>query len=238
MKKILLVAMIAVLGTLSVWSKPKAKNAKAAVKGFHAEYTDWQGAAVGAEIPEWVKVVASAATEDELRALLKKPKGYRVWAIIAQGEDLDSLKMLTDNFDIQAQVGASISQNVAQIAEREMEEEGGTASGQITDQKAKLVTMVNQNLTLNGLERVTSYWTKYYMADKKGRPVAGDSGKERYVYIVVMGMDGKRFDSQLDAAMKKIEENSGEDEYLRKLSSAVMTKLKFPELMEVSSGGY
>ena len=41
-----------------------------------------------------------------------------------------------------------------------------------------------------------------------------------------MGMEGERFNAQLDAAMQKIEENTAEDEYLRKLSSAVITNLK------------
>ena len=90
--------------------------------------------------------------------------------------------------------------------------------------------MVTTNLTLNGLERVSSYWTKYYMADKNGNPVAGESGKEKYHYIVVMGMEGARFNAQLDAAMKKIEENTSEDEYLRKLSSAVITNLKVSDI--------
>ena len=64
------------------------------------------------------------------------------------------------------------------------------------------------------------------MADKKGNAVEGESGKERYSYIVVMGMVGERFNAQLDAALQKIEENTAEDEYLRKLSSAVITNLK------------
>ena len=66
------------------------------------------------------------------------------------------------------------------------------------------------------------------MADKKGNPVAGENGKEKYHYIVVMGMEGERFNAQLDAAMKKIDENTSEDEYLRKLSTAVITNLKLP----------
>ena len=43
-----------------------------------------------------------------------------------------------------------------------------------------------------------------------------------------MGMEGERFNAQLDAAMQKINENTSEDEYLRKLSSAVITNLKLP----------
>ena len=216
----------------SAFAKPKSKGAKAAVKGLHAEYTDWQGAAFGAEIPKWVAAVATASSEDEIRNLLDKPKGYRVWAIQSEGQNLDALKLLTDNFDIQAQVGASISQNVARIADRVQASEGATENAQITEQTAKIVDMVTTNLTLNGLERISSYWSKYFMANKKGKPVDGDSGKERYSYVVVMGMEGDRFNAQLDAAMAKIKENTSEDDYLRKLSDIVIADLKKPELLQ------
>ncbi len=220
------VVMVVVLGSCA--SSPKASKPQAAVKGFHAELTDWQSASSGGNVPEWVSAVLEADSEDSVRSLLKKPKGYRIWTLDNQGENLDALKTLTDNFDIQARVASSISQNVAQDAERIQKAEGTTNEAKITEQAAAVASMVTTNLTLNGLERVTGYWTKYYMADKKGNPVAGERGKEKYHYIVVMGMEGDRFNAQLDAAMKKIEENSSEDEYLRKLSSAVLTNLKLP----------
>ena len=228
MKKTIIftVAITLALMLSSCASTPKAGKPQVAVKGLHAEFTDWQSASVGGNVPEWVQAVLEADSEDSVRSLLKKPKGYRIWTMDNQGEKLDALKTLTDNFDIQARVASSISQNVAQEAERIQKAEGATNEAAITEQAAVVASMVTTNLTLNGLERVTSYWTKYYMADKKGNPVAGESGKERYHYIVVMGMEGARFNEQLDAAMKKISENSSEDEYLRKLSSAVITELK------------
>lgn len=215
-------------------SSPTAGKPQTAVKGLHAEYTDWQGAAFGAEIPKWVSAVVTASSEDEIRKLLDKPNGYRIWTVLVEGNDLDGLKMLADNFDIQAQVSASISQNVTRIADRAQEAEGTTKQATITEQSAKVVDMVTSNLTLNGLERVSSYWSKYFMADKKGRAVAGSSGQERYSYIVVMGMEGERFNAQLDAAMAKIRENTSEDDYLRKLSDIVIADLKKPEILQAS----
>lgn len=226
------IAMIFLLGSCA--SSPKADAPRTAVKGFHAEYTDWQSASVGGNIPEWVRAVLEADSEDTVRSLLKKPKGYRIWTLDNQGENLDALKTLTDNFDIQARVASSISQNVAHDAERIQRAEGATNEAKIAEQTAAVVSLVTANLTLNGLERVTSYWTKYYMADKNGNPVNGESGKEKYHYIVVMGMEGDRFNAQLDAAMKKISENSSEDEYLRKLSSAVLTNIKIQSLSAYS----
>lgn len=215
-------------------SSPTAGKPQTAVKGLHAEYTDWQGAAFGAEIPKWVSAVVTASSEDEIRKLLDKPNGYRIWAVLAEGNDLDALKLYTDNFDIQAQVSASISQNVARIADRAQAAEGTTKNATITEQSAKVVDMVTTNLTLNGLERVTSYWSKYFMADKKGKAVEGASGRERYSYVVVMGMEGERFNAQLDAAMAKIRENTSEDDYLRKLSDIVIADLKKPEVLQAS----
>lgn len=231
MKKTAIPAAAAALSILllSCASAPKAEKPQAAVKGFHAEFTDWQSAPAGGSIPDWVSAVLEAESEDQLRSLLEKPKGYRVWTVNNRGDNLDALKLLTDNFDIQAAVGSSISQNVAQTAERIQQTEGATDTARITEQSAAVATMVSQNVTLNGLERVTSYWTKYYMADKNGKAVDGESGRERYSYIVVMGMDGERFDAQLDAAMKKIEENTSEDEYLRMLASKVIADIRSAE---------
>lgn len=223
---ILVIGCLTLLVFSSCASKVKADKPKVAVKGFHSEFTDWQSASTGGSIPEWVEAVLNSDSEDTIRELLKKPKGYRIWALNNQGENLDALKMLTDNFDIQTMVASSISQNVAQDAERILIAEGATDKAKIAEQSAAVASMVTTNLTLNGLERVTGYWTKYYMADKKGNAVEGESGKERYSYIVVMGMEGERFNAQLDAAMQKIEKNTAEDEYLRKLSSAVITNLK------------
>ena len=231
--KIMMATAIAVL-LAGCASSPNAGKPQTAVKGLHAEYTDWQGAAFGADIPKWVGAVVSAQSEDEIRKLLDKPNGYRVWSVLARGSDLDALKLYTDNFDIQAQVSASISQNVATIADRVQETEGKTEKATITEQSAKVVNMITSNLTLNGLERVTSYWSKYFMADKKGKPANSDSGKELYSYVVVMGMEGDRFNAQLDAAMAKIRENTSEDEYLRKLSDIVIADLKKPEILQAS----
>lgn len=229
MKKLsiaIIAGFLTAVALCSCASTPKAGAPKAAVKGFHAELTDWQSASTGGSVPEWVEAVLNADSEDTVRTLLKKPEGYRIWAIDNQGENLDALKVLTDNFDIQARVASSISQNVTQDAERIQELEGATDKAEIKRQAAGVAQMVTTNLTLNGLERVTGYWTKYYMADKKGNPVAGENGKEKYHYIVVMGMEGERFNAQLDAAMKKIDENTSESEYLRKLASAVITNRK------------
>lgn len=192
----------------------------------HPEYTDWQSAAGGGTIPEWVTAVLNVDSEDTVRSLLKKPTGYRIWSLNNQGVDIDALKLLTDNFEIQTQVSNSISQNAADFAIRIQEAEGTTDKAKIKEQTARVLQLISSNLTLNGLERITSYWVKYYMADKKGRPVEGDTGKERYSYIVVMGMEGERFNAQLDAAMKKINENTSEDEYLRKLTNKVIEEFK------------
>ena len=92
MKRIL-VGMIGILVTIalnSCASFPKADSPKAAVKGFHAELTDWQSASVGGSVPEWVEAVLNADSEDSVRSLLKKPKGYRIWTLDNQGENLDA----------------------------------------------------------------------------------------------------------------------------------------------------
>ena len=154
----------AVAVLLAGCSSPKIRKPQT----LHAEFTDWQGAAYGAEIPKWVSAVMSAESEDEIRKLFDKPDGYRIWAAINRGSDLDALRLDTDN---------------------------------------SCLTQVRMSIFQNALEGVASYWTKYFMADKKRKPVNGDAGKERYSYVVVMGMEGDRFNALLDAAMAKIRDD-------------------------------
>ena len=71
MKKTIIftVAITLALMLSSCASTPKAGKPQAAVKGLHAEFTDWQSASVGGNVPEWVQAVLEADSEDG-----KKPK--------------------------------------------------------------------------------------------------------------------------------------------------------------------
>ena len=226
MKKIIVSALSALVafGFLSCGSTSNMSDVKAGKPTStrpQAVYTDWQGAAFGGAIPEWVEAVANAESQEAICTLLKKnPEEYKVYPVMAQGKDLDALKMLAENFDAQKTVANSISQDIANYAERVAEAEGPTAKAKITEQKAKLAEMVSANLTLHGLDRVTSYWTKYYMVDEKKKVVR----EEMYTYMVVMGISKKNYDDALNSAKEHIANNTNQDPYLRELASLRITE--------------
>ena len=207
-------------------AKVSAKKAKSA--GNHAEYIDWQGLAAGGDLPDWYSAVLNAKSESSLRKALSEDgddyKNYRLWAVNATGENLEAIKTMTDSFNIQSAVSASIAQNVAQVADRQRDLEG--AGSAITQEsKAQVVDMISKNVTLNGLERITSYWAQYEILNKKGVVVK----PAVYSYVLVMGMSQDRFNAQLDAAMQKIDENTNQDENLRALASLAIARLRDPE---------
>lgn len=227
MKKIIsaVVCTVAALFAVSCGSTPKATALK--TNAQETVYDDWQGCSVGAQIPQWVVSALGAATEDDLRKAVGKTEDYRVWMLESTGSDLDALKMLTNNFEIQGHVTAAISQNVARVADRVQTADGKPETAKM-DQTAKVVDMVTTNLTLNGLERVNTYWSKYHRIDAKGNTVPGS---EKYSYIVVMAMKTQHFNQQLDAALAKVNSNTQEDEYLRHLADVTIARLREPKML-------
>lgn len=214
-------------------TKISSKENKAKSAANHAEYIDWQGLAANGDLPDWYSLVLNARSEASLRKALSEEgddySNYRLWAVNATGENLEAIKTMTDSFNIQSAVSASIAQNVAQVADRQRDLEGPGSS--ITmESKAQVVDMITKNVTLNGLERVTSYWAQYEIQNKKGEVVK----PAVYSYVLVMGMSQERFNAQLDAAMKKVESNTNQDENLRALASLAIARLRDPEAINAT----
>ncbi|MBQ0040364.1 MAG: hypothetical protein KBS64_08060 [Treponema sp.] len=214
---------------------PKLTNefTEAKSAGNHAEYIDWQGLAANGELPQWYSHVLNARSEGALRKALSEDGSeygsYRLWAVNAMGNDLEAIKTITDSFDIQSAVSQSISMNVAQVADRQRETEG--SGSKITQEsKSQVVDMITKNVTLNGLERITSYWAQYEIQNKSGEVVK----PAVYSYVLVMGMPKDKFNKQLDAAMKNIENNANQDENLRALATIAVARLRDPQSLQTT----
>lgn len=218
-------------GTTEKTPKLTSEESSPKSAGNHAEYIDWQGLAANGELPEWYSMVLNARGEGALRKALssntEEYSGYRLWAVNALGQDLDAIRTMTDSFDIQSAVSASIAQNVAQVADRQRDLEGpGSAITQ--EAKAQVVDMISKNVTLNGLERITSYWAQYEIQNKKGEVIKPAT----YSYVLVMGMPKAMFDAQLEAAMKNIDKNTNQDENLRALATLAIARLRDPQSLQ------
>lgn len=220
-------------GSTSGATKVSSKDSIVKSASNHAEYIDWQGLAANGDLPEWYSLVLNARSEAALRKALSQEgddyKNYRLWAVNSTGENLEAIKTMTDSFNIQSAVAASIAQNVAQVADRQRDLEG-PGSAITMESKAQVVDMISKNVTLNGLERITSYWAQYEIQNKKGEVVK----PAIYSYVLVMGMSQERFNAQLDAAMKKIDENTNQDENLRALATLAIARLRDPEAVNAT----
>lgn len=227
----------------------KMKGGAPKADPVHPQYHDWQGAAAGSSIPEWVGVVLSEGNEAEVcKALGKEPgksvekngvwsySGYRVWPIVVYGKNLDALKIAANNFGAQAKVAESIAQSVGEVSTQYIQAEGPDHEAEIVKASTEIINMVHSNLTLNGLEQVASYWTKYSMVNKKNQIIDADTYPQ-YMYCVVYGMDNSRYGKQLDEVMKpeNLAKNAEESEYLRALADAFITTQRFPELVSGSA---
>ena len=191
------VVLLASCGSTGKTPKLTNEYTQAKSAGNHAEYIDWQGLAANGDLPEWYSNVLNARGEGALKKALASEKGeydnYRLWAVNAMGEDLDAIRTMTDSFDIQSAVSASIAQNVAQVADRQRDLEG--PGSKITQEsKAQVVDMITKNVTLNGLERITSYWAQYEIQNKKFVYVVGADNKvqSREIEVLVQN-DGQNY---------------------------------------------
>lgn len=93
------------------------------------------------------------------------------------------------------------------------------------------------NLTLNGLEKLTQYWTKtrtLKLGLKKAKTAADYDYK--ITYYVVFGMDDKLFKTQLAAAMDDMPDNDDQTKFLRQVLTAKVTGVLLPDV-KVDLGG-
>ena len=72
------------------------------------------------------------------------------------------------------------------------------------------------NMTLNGLEKEASYWLKTRVKKPELKKAKKDSDYiYEYTYYVVFGIDQELFDTQLEAAMEGIEDNTDQTQLLK-----------------------
>lgn len=184
------------------------------------EIIDYKGQAFGSDIPGWVIDAADGNTKNVANAL--KLKNQKVWILQNDGDDLDMLKLWTDQIDGRAQIASSIEQTVGDLITAEMEATQ-TTEAEKTKRVDEFSTRMT-NLTLQGLEKITDYWTKTRTL-KIGisKPKSNDDYIYKYTYLVVFAMDEQMYANQLDAALQDIDTNDEQSVMLREL---VSTKLK------------
>ncbi len=221
---ILTVLMAAVLLTSCVTTSPDIKGTGAELAVNKPVIIDYKGAALGADIPGWVTDAANGDNE-AVKASLKL-NGKKIWVLTNTGDDLDMLKLWTDQVDARAQIASGIEQTVADLITAEMNAKQADESSKqkMVDEFSSRVT----NITLQGLDKHTDYWT-YTRRVKTGvkKPKTDDDYIEGYTYLVVFTMDEALFQQQLEAAFSDVEDNDNQSELLREVvTSQLANKLE------------
>ena len=159
----------------------------------------------------------------------------KIFILYNKRNDLDFLKVWTDQIDARAEVASSIEQTVAQTVESELN--ARQADTQTKERKAKIYSASMTNLTLNGLMKEADYWikTRTPKTDVKTPEKLSDYDIE-YTYYVVFSIDKTKFDRQVTAAMDEVPDNDDQTKFLKevltkKLKESIITN-KDPEVID------
>ena len=211
-----LLFVIAGCGTTSSVKGSGIKGEKPVMAASRAKIIDYQGAAFGEEVPEWViKVAEGEYSETALSTVMPALKGRKVFVTMADGDNLEFVKQWTDLVNIETQVGDTLQRIVGKVVtaseDVKAREMGKEADPTEVNRKLKLYKESVSTVEINGLEKTTDYWIEKQTGSKKK-----GNFKDVYEYYAVWSMDKKVYDAQLNAALDNVQDNTSEAETLKK----------------------
>ena len=227
MKRIILSALTALtlVGLLaSCGSTLKLKGEEPVMMTGTPEIIDYQGLALGSQIPDWVIAIGDGS-QKRVRKSLDIPNSDQIFILQNKGTNLDFLKTWTDQVDARAEIASSIEQTIAQTVQSEMSVK--EAGEQVDEKSAQIYSATMTNVTLNGLTKENYYWikTRTPQVDSKN-PKVVKNYKEEYTYYVVYTIDKKLYERQLAQAMDDIQDNDDQTQFLKEvLSDKLMSSI-------------
>lgn len=210
------VALVASLCMTNTFAAKKAKDNKVKIT-----INNRQGMALGTEIPAWVESVVEGHNKSIAKSLKIDQDEYQIFVFSNQGNDLEFLKTWTDQVDVQRQVANSFSMAVGQSADAVFQGMSGDENKkqEAINQTVKALSAME----INGLLKEAQYWIQF-KKPKEGIKVTKKSPEScydyYYEYYVVFTMKRSIYDTQLEAALDGVEDNSSETELLKKALSA------------------
>lgn len=218
MKKTLSVVLVAAVSALFFSCASKGmEGTGVTLNANKPEIIDYKGQAFGSDIPGWVLDAADGNTKNVAKAL--RLDGQKVWILQNDGTDLDMLKLWTDQIDGRSQIASTIEQTVGDLitAELNAKQASETEKTKAVDEFSTRMT----NITLQGLEKVSDYWTKTRTLKVGVKKAKSDNDYVyKYTYLVVFAMDEDMYQSQIDAAFADVDDNDEQSALLRDIVSA------------------
>ena len=220
MKRVIISALTALtlVGLLaSCGSTLKLKGEEPVMNTGVPEIIDYQGLALGSQVPDWVIAIGDGS-QKRVRKSLDIPNSKQIFILQNKGNDLDFLKAWTDQVDDRAEIASSIEQTIAQTVQSEMDVR--QADQQVKTKSAKIYSATMTNVTINGLAKEDYYWirTRTPKTDVAKPKLPTDYNYE-YTYYVVFTLDKDLYERQIRQAMDDVEDNDDQTAFLKDVLS-------------------
>jgi hypothetical protein len=183
---------------------------------------DYQGAAIGSDIPTWVE----AAVNSDLATIQKMPRFSGKEPVVdwGTGQNLDLVRSFVNNFN----VSAGISRRITTYVEAEF---GGAQLGSkdSPDNRnfVKEIVASFSQTEFSGLAREMDYWIKLRIIDH-----GNGTQTEEYRYYVVYSIPEDVLQYQIDAAMGKISAKTKEQEEIKADVETAMKQARFNKIQQ------
>ena len=110
------------------------KGKSASVKNVKRQIVDYQGATLGSEIPQWVKLVSEGQYGQKvLSKAMPDLEGKKVFVVTGRGDNLDFVKSWVNLVDVETEVSGSLERVTGKVVTSKLEG-NAAAKGQQANQ--------------------------------------------------------------------------------------------------------
>jgi hypothetical protein len=237
MKTKKLIRNLGLIGVMAIWvscaGSPKTSGPSGTIEGSGGEApeiagnierirVDYQGAVTGSEIPAWVQ----AAIDFDTESLQKLPGFEGKIAIVdyGVGQNLELLRSMVNNFNVQASVARRIGNYVEANFGGEQLGDKNTAENRNFVEE---VVATFSKVTISGLAREKEYWVKLRTIDRGKK-----TEFEQYHYYVLYSISEQVLNEQISRAMSDIPAKTKDQEEIRSNVEAAMKRAAYNSIAE------
>jgi hypothetical protein len=186
---------------------------------------DYQGAAIGSEVPTWVDLAINRKLEEIKK--IQRFEGKVPFIEEGSGQNLDLLRSWVNNFNAQA----GVSRRIVNYVEAQF---GGALTGnKDTPENQNFLKEIIASLSsaqFSGLAKEMDYWIKLRIIDNsKG------TEREEYRYYVIYSMAEADLQYQIDRAMGRISAKNQEQRELKNDVEEALKQVRFNSIQQVSN---
>jgi hypothetical protein len=225
--------VLCVLAVLASCAGSSARAPTGSIEGTGAEAprtsneierirVDYQGAVTGSEIPAWVQ----AAIDFDTASLQKLPELEGKVAIVdyGVGQNLELLRSMVNNFNVQASVARRISNYVeASFGGEQLGDKNSQENRRFVDE----VVATFSRIEINGLAREKEYWVKLRTIDRGRR-----TESEQYYYYVLYSIPEQLLNEQIARAMDNVPARTRDQEEIRSNVEEAMKRAAYNSIEE------